>query len=958
MFPILRLFLFRASARVRTAASGCVLLLLGAPALAAQASAPASAPASGQATGQAPAPAGARGFVAGQVLDKESGRPLDATNVIAVGTAFRTATDLDGRYRLALPVGVYSIRAFRLGSAPTQVDSVRVTAGTTSTANFALGSIALQLQSVAVTAGPVRATSEDALLAMQKAAPRVSDGISAEAIRRAPGADASDAIVRVTGVSVVDNKFAVVRGLAERYSNTLLNGVELPSPEPLKKIVPLDLFPSSLLESIVVSKTATPDRPGDFAGGSVEVTTKEFPEERVAEGSLSVGYGSQATFRSLAQLPQRGIDWLGFDAAQRRQMPSSAGVDFGSGTAASERFAERLRNVWTPAPTQVLPDVGATMNLGGRFGGAEAPFGYALSGTYSRQVDATPNRLAQIVFDAENGIPDQGYTSSEATTTVDVGLIANLAARIGTTHKVGLKNLFTRNADERLSRTTGFETYNGNAERLIHQARFITRQLYQTQLTGDHLIRPLLDSRIEWRLTRAASSRDEPENRSLIYFKTPTESAFRLSPSNPSPFWFRFLDDDVSSAQLDWALPIPRLFADGAQVKFGGMYRERNRAFDASFFRAWASPDPSLLPILRLAPEQVFSGEILGRALEMRREGEGTLPYESDDDTRAYYGMVDLPLTGWLRFVGGLRHEDWKLNLYQGTRTAPIGAVTQKRTADDLVSGNLTISLSDRQNLRLAYYNTVARPDPREVSADYYVAITGDCGNRGNPALRSSRIQNGDVRWERYPRAGELFSVSGFYKRFTDPIGELLSFPGSSQCTTEYFNLESATILGAELELRRALDFLPGPLARLAFGLNLTVVDSRAVQRVDSALTREFALQGQSDYLANLNLLYADEHGFDASVLLNYFSDRIVRYGIADISDGRIEAVPNVMEQSRISVDAKLRKKVGASTLSLSARNLTDNETIYYQESEAGRTRTGYLRPGVSISLGIGYAFR
>jgi outer membrane receptor for ferrienterochelin and colicin len=205
----------------------------------------------------------------------------------------------------------------------------------------------------------------------------------------------------------------------------------------------------------------------------------------------------------------------------------------------------------------------------------------------------------------------------------------------------------------------------------------------------------------------------------------------------------------------------------------------------------------------------------------------------------------------------------WKLNMYQGTRLAPIGDVTQKRTSDDLASANLTFSLSDRQNLRFAFYNTVARPDPREVSADYYIAVTGDCGNRGNPNLNTSKILNGDVRWEFYTRPGELLSVSAFYKDFTDPIAELLSFPGSSECTTEYFNLESAKILGGELEVPRTLDFLPGALERIALGLNLTVVDSRAIQRVDPTITREFALQGQSDILANLNLLYADAEGLD-----------------------------------------------------------------------------------------------
>ncbi len=896
------------------------------------------------------------------MIDKESGRPLESANIILIGTTLRTQTDLDGRYRLPVPAGTHTVRAFRLGSAPAQIDSVRVTGGTNATANFALGSVAVTLSSVAVTAGPVRANNEDALLAMQKAAPRVSDGISAQAIARAPGTSASDAIVRVTGVSIVDNKFAVVRGLAERYSNTLLNGVELPSPEPLKKIVPLDLFPSSLLESIVVSKTATPDRPGDFAGGSVEVSTKEFPDERVAEGNLNIGYGSQSTFRELPHIRQRGIDFLGFDQGSVRQMPRSIPT-LGEGSQIfsprNEVFAEQLRNVWTPAASRVAPNIGGGINLGGR-AGERVPVGYAMSLTLNRQIEATPNRLSQLVFDATNGLPDQGYISNEATTTVDVGGIANFAVRLGTTQKIGFKNLYTRNAEERVSRTTGYETYNGNAERLIYQSRYITRVLTQSQLTGDHLIRPLFGSRFEWKATLAVAQRDEPENRSLIYYKTPTQSAFALSPSAPSPLWFRFLEDRVRSVQGDWYVPITWLLPDGSQFKAGTLYRERNRSFTAFFFRAFPTADPVAAPTLELPPERAFSGEMIGSALDVRRLGAFTVPYESDDDIRSYYAMLDIPITPWLRVVGGVRREAWKLNMFNGTKAAPTAEPNLRRNTDDLYSGNVTISVTDRQNVRLAAYQTVARPDPREVSADYYTAITGDCANQGNPELNRARILNGDVRWEYFPNAGEVISASAFYKDFTDPIGELLSYEGSSLCTTQYRNFESSRLIGGEFEFRKGLTFLPGVLARLALGVNLTLVTSNTVYRLDSARTLEYRLQGQSDRLANVNLLYNDiDRDLDASLLFNYFTDRIVRYGNTSVGGtGELIQVPGVIEQGRISIDAKIRRKVGNMTMSLSGRNLTDNEVIFFQPYAGGRTRTGYFRPGVSVSMGVGYAIR
>ena len=425
--------------------------------------------------------AGARGYLVGQVVDKASARPLPATNVLVIGTTLRTQTDLDGRFRLPVPAGVYSVRAFRLGNLAVQQDGVKITVGVSTSVTFALGAAVVQLQAQTVTAAPTKANSEDALLAMQRASSRVSDGISAEAIKRAPGANAGDAVVRITGVSIVDKKFAVVRGLAERYSNTLLNGVELPSPEPQKKIVPLDIFPSELLESIVVSKTATPDKPGDFAGGSVEVTTKEFPNTRVADFSVNTGYNSVSTFKDFSLAPQRGLDYLGFDAGGRRQAPKVVPTG-NTSTGALEAFDESLRNVWTPTPTAVLPNFGGTLNFGGRLGGDNAPFGYVLSANLAHATDATPNRFFQIVLD-RSGLAETSATVSEATTTTDLGGIANFAVRLGASNKIGWKNLYTRNAEELLSNAITYSPLDGIGESsALYQVRYVTRTLLQSQL--------------------------------------------------------------------------------------------------------------------------------------------------------------------------------------------------------------------------------------------------------------------------------------------------------------------------------------------------------------------------------------------------------------------------------------------------------------------------------------------
>ena len=909
-------------------------------------------------TPTAPATPVARGFLTGRVIDKATARPLPGANITVVGTALRTQTDLDGRFRLTVPVGVYQVRAFRLGSVAQQQDGVRVVAGAGTTVTFALGDAVVQLQSQRVTAesAPRRANSDDALLAQQKASTRVSDGISADAIRRAPGANAGDAIVRVTGVSVVDNKFAVVRGLAERYSNTLLNGVELPSPEPQKKIVPLDIFPSSLLESIVVSKTGTPDRPGDFAGGSVEVSTKEFPDATVADVSVTTGYNSVATLRRFSHVPQRGVDLFGFDAGGRRQPPTPLPAP-GDATGANEVFAERLRGVWTPAPTPIAPNAGATANLGGRLGGDAVPFGYVLSATWNRQTEATPNRFFQNVF-LPSGLAENTATVSQAITQADLGGIANFALRLGSSNKLGWKNVYTRSTEELVSTASGFAPANGqDVERRVHQVRYITRTLVQSQLSGDHLLGRLFGSRLEWKATLATARRDEPENRALGYQRSSTDSVFQMFPNLPgTAFWIRYLRDDVRTGQIDWSTPIGRLLPSGTQFKAGVLGKTRFRSFDGTLLTTNLDGVPANAPWLRLPPEELFTPELLGGALlRLRRDDARTLPYEAQDDVRAYYGMLDLPIRPWLRLVAGAREENWALDIY-ALRRDTLPPATTRRNRDLLPSANLTIRLGERQNVRLAAYRTVARPDPREVSNDAYEAVAGDCSNIGNPALQRSTIENADVRWERYPAPGEIMSVSAFAKRFTDPIVEFLG-TDAGNCYIRPANAPSARLTGAEFELRRALRFLPGPLARLSTGINVTLVRSEATARINADTSRTLRLQGQSDRLVNVSLVYAGPSGLEISLLGNYFSDRVVRYG--DVLTGaQTRVVDDVIERGRFGLDARLRRRIGRTNVTLSARNLTDNEIRFVQRSDVGTLQVGYLRPGMTISLGVGYAIR
>lgn len=896
------------------------------------------------------------GRIAGQAVDRGTGHPVMSVQVFITGGTIGTTTDLDGRYRLPpLSPGTYSVTFRRIGFQLAQFDSIRVVADSVTTVNAALDPAVMSLTAIEVKGARVqRASAEAGLLALQKAAPSVSDGISAEAIKRSPDADAADAVTRVSGISVVDNKFVVVRGLPERYSNTLLNGVELPSPEPTKKLVPLDIFPTSLIEAIVITKTATPDRPGDFSGGSVEVRTKEFPEQFVAELSVSQGYNSRSTFKQVPMLARRARDYLAQPAGRFTHLGILPNVvTTPNEVRMTERFAESVRNIWDPADRSGPLHTGFGATLGGQIAVGPNPLGIVASVTQSLKTEYTPDRL--LLWLSEAGEPRRGFVYRQTQTAADLGALLNISYRLGGATKLGLKNLYTRNSEETFVRSDGFDTDRGDdAPIRQYQVKYIERRLVQNQLAGEHVISRLFGSRIEWKATRATAWRDEPDHRTVRYTLPTSRSEFIVSPANPNPdMWIRYLTDELRSAQVDATLPIRLRHEADASVKFGALYRTKARTFDVTYFRFELS---GLEDIETLAPEQIFSPEYMGSHVYLRPFSGLADSYFADEDVGAAYLMVDVPALERLRIVGGARMESWNLALQRSasdTVTTPLAP--EKQARDLLWSANLTYELSDRTNLRLAGFRSVVRPDPREVSPDFYLDLVGGCYSVGYPELDRARVLNADARWEMYPAPGQVVSVSAFYKEFDKPIVEIVGLALSS-CRTQPRNAKSARNIGLELEARHALDMLPGSFRHLLASLNVTVVQSRVdLSGVGGHYAKDTPLTGQSPFVLNAGLTYTSPGTrYGASALYNYFADRVVRYGIAEP-----DPLPNLIEEGRGTLDAKVQAKLmRGTTISLSAKNITDAASQFTFEFPASGTATSeYVRRGVSLSMAISHAF-
>jgi outer membrane receptor protein involved in Fe transport len=364
--------------------------------------------------------------------------------------------------------------------------------------------------------------------------------------------------------------------------------------------------------------------------------------------------------------------------------------------------------------------------------------------------------------------------------------------------------------------------------------------------------------------------------------------------------------------------------------------------------------------VAALPPEQAFAPENMGTVLDLENVSQRAQPYVSSDVVLAGYGMLDFfPIRG-VRLVGGVRYEDWQLDITpQGVGGAvdslgnPVDVTQTTRQPDLLWSGNLTIAFGSRTNLRFAGFRSVTRPDAREKSSDVAVPVAGACETRGDTALQRAAAINLDARFEFYRRPGEVISASVFYKQFDLPIVETRATPGGSQCQLITRNGEEAWNYGLELELRRAI--LPDVTA----GINLTLVQSRVTMPAYlGTFASDLPLQGQSPYLVNANLTWAPRaRRLSASVLYNYFADRIASYGTA--AQGAEAQGPNLYEKGRSRLDAKVEVGVGPrGSVSVSGRNLLNSVSEFYHPTETiGDVRAGYSREGVSWSLGFGYAF-
>ncbi|MDP9177956.1 MAG: TonB-dependent receptor [Gemmatimonadota bacterium] len=892
------------------------------------------------------------GRILGRVVDAATGQGIVDVGVQVVGTTIGVSTGLDGRFSLSnVPAGTVTLHARRIGFAPKTVTAILLEPGTTLEQSITLTAATVQLTTQVVTASSERGTVRDALDA-QRTAVGVVNSVTAEQISKSPDGNAAQAVQRVSGVTVQDNKYVFVRGLGERYTTSSLNGARVPSPEPEKRIVPLDMFPAGLVQSVTTTKTFTPNLQGDFSGALVDIKTREFPARRTWSLQLGGGYEAGTTGASILAGRTTGGERIGMVNGERelpslvRSLGNFQGINLNQGD--KDLLVSRFRNAWTPENGTAPPIASASLSFGGNdpilF---SHRIGYLFSGTYSSSTDFRDGQVRAL---ADRGdMPGETreidrFVGQRSSQSVLWGGLANLSTLIGDASRISFNALYNRTADnDAILETGSFENEGIRAK--ISRMQYVERGVRSLQLSGEHQLGSR--NRVEWAGTASGVSRYEPDRSEFV------QAIERDAPNGPDILRWQnsgnggatrtFSDLDEKSRELRASYQLDLGSNNQSSIKIGGLVRSTDRDADT---RAFAISANGISNAVRELPaEQIFDGRFAnGGFFDIAPLAQGG-SYAARDRLAAGFAMAEIALSERFRVIGGARYESDRLDVDAfSTLGSPV--YTKKRWNDVLPSLALNVKLTETQQLRLSGSRTLARPEYRELSPIKSRDVLNGDDTQGNENLSRTKVANADIRWEWYPNSGEVLSVALFAKKFDLPIERVYRAAGSGTRTVFYTNAESADNYGVELELRKDLGFLAPAFTPFSLFSNLTLMHSEIHLFKDtqaSATNLSRRMVGQAPYVINTGLTYTSRGGASSATLLfNRIGDRIDAAGDAPL--------PDVVQRGRSVLDLSLRFGLSRIvTARFDAKNLLDSP---YETIQGTATRELY-KTGRTIQAGF-----
>lgn len=949
-----------------------------------------------------------KGVISGKIVDKVSGETLIGASVYLEGVSdntIGTITDFDGNYSFEADPDTFDIAISYVSYTKQLIKGVVVKAGEVTTLDAALEGEAVGLAEVVVQASAVKNT-DASLIALQKKSFSIQDGISSQQISRTGSSNAADAMKQMTGAVVEDGKFIVMRGLGDRYSLSQLNGVTMPSTDPYRNSSSLDLIPSQMIENIITTKTFTPDLPANFSGGLVNVTTKSLPDKFTLHFELSGAYNTQASMIDNFLSQQAGeTDWLGLDDGSRDQpdflLDEAVRNRLSSSTYLTARRPDstNVRNIFHESSralshefvptTKTSPlNHGLNFSIGDRYKLFGKDLGFTLGINYSRNFNHYENAtVATYINNNSTQLFDyQDLTETRSVENPHLGALFNLSYKLSNNNVINANVIFNNDADlTSLSQTGRYlgQVSDATASFNTNAISFTQRQFTTYQLGGRHVIPGLKNVEIEWQGTASKSFQKEPDLRYFAYTVAPDEEGVQQYYINNSeiafPYhFFRDLQDDQLQGKIDITIPFLTRGKQGSsnQIKLGGLYSSTQREFEEYRYQMNNNGIPSNRAFTSFGGkfEDFFNDNNFG-IIDTVFNNDGSVQryttgwhyinqinnrnfYTGDQTIIAAYLMAIYNLTPRLKFVGGLRMETTDMSVISRDVNVPEGKID---LTDYPYSASLIYTLSERANLRLAATQTLARPNLRELAPFEQFDTKNGFFSLGNPDLQRTLIQNYDLRYELYPRSGELLAISAFYKQFDNAIVRAF-VPQATIPELKYINVKDAEVYGVEVEFRKQLNVISPALEHFYFSTNFAIIqssypipqdeieNSRNVDTTYTTTTRPF--QGQAPFIANAILTYLDfEKGWESSIAFNVSGRKL--YNIA------LRATPDVYEEPAPQLDFKISKRFGKNySVAFTAKNILNPMFERTQEYKGVTYIADSYQAGTLLGFNVAYFIR
>ena len=896
--------------------------------------------------------------IKGTVVDKQTREPLVGATVTTQGTG--AVCDVDGRFVIrGLKAQDYTLTVKYISY---QTVTLQAKAGRDTLLSVEMVADRQTLGEVLVT-GMVRRNTESAMIAQAKESQVVVSNVSAQEISRTQDTNAGEVIRRVPGVSLIEDKFVMVRGLSQRYNNVWINGGAAPSSEADARAFSFDIIPSSQIDNLLIVKSPSPEYPADFCGGFIQVNTKDIPVRNTWAVSIGANWNDASAWQNFRYAKGSATDWMGFDSSLR---PYSGGFGAALKPIAGEGTVSLtdngLNNDWRVRNRNPWGDLKASTEWSHKWTVSGAQLGMVGSVNYTNETrtykDMTNNLFG--VYDAAHDRSNylRRSTDNQYNHNVRVGALLNMALLTKTGNdKLEWKNIFNQLATDRYTDRTGVNAQSDNEVGAEYYYR--SRTTYNTQLTGKHTRKA---DELTWSASYAYANRRMPDRRRYTIDDALERGTLMLTAGNEIQREFTKLDEHIVSAGINDRHVFGQ---DMLTLKVGAYGEYRSREYKTrEFIYNWDMGDNQLPEGFR----KMEMTELLSNAdhfgadkLYLLEQQAMRNNYGGRNLLGAGYAAATLPL-GKLNVYAGLRYEYDRMELITNSRDDVESRQSRYYRHNDLFSSvNTTYRFNDRHQLRLSYGKSVNRPEFREVSPSVFYDFDLASHVQGNTDLKTCYIHNADVRYEFYPSRGEQVTVAAFYKRFSNPIEWTYTVAGGTSLVYSYENACSADNYGVEIDIRKDLSDIG--LKGLSWSFNGALIHSR-VQFAEGSRNENRPMQGQSPYLINTGLFYRHEEAqLNVALLYNRIGKRIIGVGRSEGSTGSDDnaRVPDSYEMPRDVIDLTVSKKIGSHIeLKANVRDLLAQRVSYKQFAEVGNadghTReveqvTRQYKPGRNIGV-------